>query len=275
MLLNCKRILIVFLLLLLVACEGERAQIALLLDQANVEWVDGQTQKAIGLYKNLLQKFPNEPETEEALFRLGEIYHFSLGKPKQAILYFQEVLLLNRQGKFSYEAQKYIADIVEFKIRDYDQAIIEYQTLIDQYGEMNENEDHHFRITSIYYKMQNYDQALAELEDHLEHYPGSKWGQSSELRAVEILYTLGRCEEAQPHYDRFVKKYPTGKDRVEMEFVQASCLEDRGQLKAALEKFKSLEKKYPFPAMLEMKVAGLENRIKKGPKNKRTRRRRK
>ena len=73
----------VFLLLLLVACEDERAQTALLLDQANVEWVDGQTQKAISLYKNLLEQFPNEPETGEALFRLGEIYHFSLGKPKQ------------------------------------------------------------------------------------------------------------------------------------------------------------------------------------------------
>jgi len=272
--LNCKRALIIFLLLLLTACEGEREKTALLLSQANQEWVDGQTQTAVSLYKNFLEQFPNEPETEEALFRLGEIYHFSLAKPKQAILYFQEVLLLNRQGKFSYEAQKYIAEIVEFKIRDYNQAILEYQTLINRYGKMNENADHHFRIVSIYYKLQNYDQVLSELEDHQEHYPDSKWGQSSELKAVEILYTLGRCEEAQPHYKRFVKKYPTGKDRVEMEFVQASCLEDLGQFKLALKKFKSLGEKYPLPIILEMKIAGLESRIKNGPKNKRTRRRR-
>lgn len=271
---NCMRALIFFLLLLLVACESERDQPAFLLNQANQEWVDGQTQKAVNLYKNLLEKFPKDPESSEALFRLGEIYHFSLGKPKEAILYFQEVLQLNRQGKFAYESQKYIADIVEFKIRDYHQAIIQYQILIDQYNEIHEDEDHHFRIASIYYKLQNYDQALSELEDHLEHYPDSKWGQSSELRVVEILYTLDRCEEAEPHYERFVKKYPTGKDRIEMEFVHASCLEDLGQWKLALKKFKLLEEKYPFPAMLEIKVTGLENRIKNGPKNKRTRRRR-
>jgi TolA-binding protein len=272
--LNCIRALILLLIPLLMACESERAETALLLDQANREWVDGQTQKSVSLYKNLLERFPKEPESEEALFRLGEIYHFSLGNPKQAILYFQEVLLLNRQGKFSYEAQKYIADIVEFKIRDFDQAIIEYQTLIDRYGEKNENEDHHFRIASIYYKLQNYDQALAELEDHLEYYPDSKWGESSDLKAVEILYTLGRCQDAQPHYDRFVKKYPTSKHRLEMEFVHASCLEEQGQLTEAREKFKSLENKYPFPAMLEMKLTGLDNRIKNGPKNKRVRRKR-
>lgn len=253
------------LFIVLAACEEDRADA--LLEKANREWIDGQTQSSVELYKTVLNNFPNGPAAEEALFRLGEIFHFSLGDSNQAILYFQEVLLLNKKGSFSYEAQKHIADIVEFTIKDLDQAIIEYQNLINRFDRLQEEkEDHHFRIALIYYKKQNYEQALAELEEHLEDYPDSKWGENVEFKAVEILYTLNKCSQAQPHYDRFVSQYPQSKHRAEMDFLMASCLEEEGQLKEALEKFKALENSYPFPAMLEMKIDGLASRIKKSRK---------
>ena len=95
---------------------------------------------------------------------MGEIHHFSLNNSTRALIFFQEVRQMNPQGSFGYQAQKYIAEIAEFGLKDYDQAIIEYQNLINFYKEDNERGDHQYRIASIYYKKQNYDQALVELQ---------------------------------------------------------------------------------------------------------------
>ncbi len=247
--------------LLVIGCGGEGVDP--LIQKANDAWVKGANHRAVELFKAVLKKNPSGPSAEEALFRLGEIHHFSLGNSAQAILYFQEVLQLNRRGAFSPDAQKYIAEIVEFTFKDFEQAIIEYQNLINMAQSTEERSTYQYRIASIYFKMQNFDQALAEWEVLLSEYPGSKWAEESEFKVVEILYTLQRCGEARSFYDHFMETFPESKFKNEMEFVMASCLEEEGKLNEALKKFKNLEEHYIYPAILKTKMEGLEKRIKK------------
>ncbi len=251
----------VFFLYCLAGCSDDK--IDPLIHKANNEWVKGSNHRAIELFKTVLKKNPSGPSAEEAIFRLGEIYHFSLGKSNQGILYFQELLQLNKKGPFSHDAQKYIAEIVEFTFKDYEQAIIEYQKLIHHFDKEEEKGDHQYRIASIYFKMQNYEQALAEWEALIEDYPQSAWAEESQFKAVELLFTLQRCPEARTYYDDFVEKYPASKFKAEMEFIMASCLEEEGDLKAAFNRFKALEDRYLYPAILKTKLDGLQKRMKK------------
>ena len=138
----------------LLACDN-RQGVQLVL-KANNEWIKGHNHSAIEGFKSVLKKYPSGQLAEEALFRLGEIYHFSLNNSAQAISYFQEVMELNKTGSFSSEAQKYIAEIMELNFKDFDQAIIEYQKLIDKFDEPQKNADSQYRIASIYIKKQNY-----------------------------------------------------------------------------------------------------------------------
>ena len=48
----------------------------------------------------------------------------------------------------------------------------------------------------------------------------------------------------------------------ETDFVIAACFEKEGQFKKAYEGFKALEGKYPYPALLRMKLEGIERRLK-------------
>jgi TolA-binding protein len=240
-----------------------------LMKNAQEEWVKGRNHSAVELFKAVLEKNPSGPLAEEALFRLGEISHFSLGNSAQAIMYFQELMQLNKKGTFTHDAQKYVAEIVEFTFKDYEQAIIEYQKLIDRFDIEEEKSDHQYRIASIFFKMQNYEQALAEWEVLLEEYSSSMRAEESRYKVVEILYTLQRCSEARQHYDDFVEKYPTSKFKDEVEFIMASCLEEGGKLQEAYNRFKLLENNYPYPAILKTKMDGLEKRMKKRNKKKR------
>jgi len=234
-----------------------------LIQKANAEWIKGQNTRAVELFKAVLEKNPTGPSAEEALFRLGEIYHFSLGKSAQAILYFQELLQLSKEGPFSHKAQKYIAEIVEFTFKDFDQAIIEYQNLINKFDNEEEKGDHQYRIASIYFKMQNYNQALAEWEVLLEDYPNSQWVEESQFKVVELLYTQQRCPEAREYQEDFQERFPVSKFKDEMEFMMASCLEEEGKLKEAFNRFKALEGRYQYPAILKTKMDGLQKRMKK------------
>lgn len=244
----------------LVSCSE---QMDPLLQKASEEWVQGRNHSAIEMFNEVLKKYPTGPLAQEALFRLGEIHHFSLNNSSRSLVYFQEVLEMNRGGPFAYPAQNYIAEIAEFGLKDFDQAIIEYQKLINQYADKNANDDHQYRIASIYYKKQNYEQALVELEILLENYPKSSWAEETKFKIIEILYTLSRCPEAREQYRHFNLEYSESRFKEDMDFVVASCLEEEGHLQEAYNQFKALEGHYIYPAILKMKLVGIEKRMKK------------
>ena len=250
-----------FLLVFLSTCSDNGGEI--LVHKANNEWIKGRNHGAIEIFKSVLKKYPSGRSAEESLFRLGEIYHFSLNNSAQAISYFQEVMELDKKGPFSFDAQKYIAEIMEFTFKDFEQAIIEYQNLINQFDEPHTKGGHQYRIASIYFKQQNYEQALVEFKILVENYPKSAWAEKTQFKILEVLYTLNRCSDIQDHYNKFLNAYPGSTYRNEMIFVVASCLEDEGMLQEAFEKFQSLQNNYTYPSILKMKLECLEKRITK------------
>ncbi len=256
-----------FLFLFLWACSNSRVD--QLLQKANEEWVQGRNHSAIELFNAVLEIAPSGSQAEESLYRLGEIYYFGLGETGKAISYFQEVVTIRPRGPFAYGAQKYIAEIVELNFRDLDQAIIEYQKLIHEYKQPEEHPEQQFRIAAIYFKKHNYEQALVEFGILVETYPSNPWSEEAYLRMAEIMHNLDRCAEARETSSQFRVVYPQSSFRGEMEFVMASCLEDEGKLRLAYNRFKKLEGGYKYPALLKMKLEGIEGRIKKGGKSKR------
>ncbi len=182
---DVKLSLLYFMVLFLTACgDGDGQK---LISEANEEWVKGRNQSAVEIFKKVLKKYPSTPFEQEALFRLGEIYHFSLDNSKQAIVYFQEVMVADKASPYNFDAQKYIAEIMEFTFRDLDQAIIEYQNLINKFDQPQEKGGHQYRIASIYFKKRNYEQALVEFEVLLEKYPKSPRTEEIQFKILETL----------------------------------------------------------------------------------------
>jgi tetratricopeptide (TPR) repeat protein len=247
-------------LFILISCGEQNDP---LISKADEEWIQGHNHIALELLNEVLKKNPTGLKAEEALFRMGEIHHYSLDNSTRALNYFQEVRQMNREGPFSYDAQKYIAEIAEFGLKDYDQAIIEYQNLINFYKKENSNGDHQYRIASIYYKKENYEQALVEFHILLENYPKSSRAEETKYKIIEILYALNRCPEAREQYRHFNLEYFGSRFKSEMDFVVASCLEEEGHLQDSYNLFKALEGQYTFPSILKMKLVGIEKRIEK------------
>jgi hypothetical protein len=75
-------------LLFLVSCGEQNDP---LIQKANDEWIQGHNHSALELLNEVLKKHPSGPKAEEALFRMGEIHHFSLNNSTRALVFFQEV----------------------------------------------------------------------------------------------------------------------------------------------------------------------------------------
>ena len=74
-------------LLFLLSC-GEKNDP--LIQKANQEWIQGHNHSALELLNEVLKNNPRGQKAEEALFRMGEIHHFSLNNSIRALVFFQE-----------------------------------------------------------------------------------------------------------------------------------------------------------------------------------------
>ena len=250
-----------FLLLCVLACENQKLD--RLIQFADGEWIKGRNQSAIEILKTILKKKSTGRIAEKVLFRLGEIHYFSLKNSAKALFYFQELQHLNKKSPQSFTAQEYIAEIVEYSLKDLDQAIIEYQKLIDEYDYLERKGNYQFRIASIYFKKQDYDQAIVELEILLENFIDSPLAEEAAFKITSILHNMNRCEESRKRYQWFMKTFKKSRFISEMNFIMASCFEAEGQFEKAYEGFKAIEAEYPYPTVLRMKLKGIENRLKK------------
>ena len=66
-----------------------------LINKANEEWIQGHNHSALEMLNEVLKNNPSGPIAEEALFRMGEIHHFSLNNSTRALVFFQEVRQMN------------------------------------------------------------------------------------------------------------------------------------------------------------------------------------
>ena len=59
-----------------------------LIQKANQEWMQGHNHIALELLNEVLKNNPKGRKAEEALFRIGEIHHFSLNNSTRALVFF-------------------------------------------------------------------------------------------------------------------------------------------------------------------------------------------
>ena len=68
-------------LFLLASCSEQNDP---LIDKANEEWINGHNHSALEILSEVLKNNPSGKIAEEALFRMGEIHHFSLNNSTRA-----------------------------------------------------------------------------------------------------------------------------------------------------------------------------------------------
>jgi outer membrane protein assembly factor BamD (BamD/ComL family) len=157
--------------------------------------------KAIVVYEQFLQQFPNDPESPEILLRLGRIYR-ETGAHASALNKFYSVLYSSLQVKTgedynnaSLRAKMEIAH-THFAAGEYKEAAQLYSRVKLVKMPPEEASEVAFRLAYISFLAGDHAEALTKADAFLDTYPASPLAPEAQYLKIQSLKKLGRNNEA-------------------------------------------------------------------------------
>ena len=262
--------------------------------------------KARRSYKKVISKFPRSRYADNAQFMLGEIYavkkkydmaveeyhkvsvkypasdvlpqiaekeyaiatyYWDKNKKKHAIDIFAKVVEAYRYGDLAPKAQFRVADYYYSEKKDYAEAMVQYEKLLDEFPGLPRQDESVFRLGKCYFEeslmwaldQQYTNQAQEYLEQVVYEYPNSPYvGPAGELISVitnkkakkeyktgHFYYWNGDYEAARLYYSSVLEKYPHTPWAGEALFDVGRTFYKERQWLMAEEFFVRVEKEYP------------------------------
>jgi len=224
----------------------------------------GKYVEAVDLFDKLHDEYPDFERVPESLFQAAEIQDLYLGRYSDALLTY---LMLERDFPEAAEvvqARKQVAVLYKYRLNDCGQAIAVYQKVLDQTDP--ENDQLQYEVADCYFRLNNFDQARIEFDSLVNNYPQSILIAEVQYR-IAMTYALeGKLPEAAGAYRLVVERWSESPYAVEASFGLATVLEEQEELLEALKILESLAGIYPKQEILERKTEQVRERIEKKKK---------
>lgn len=224
---------------------------------------EGRYGEAAGKFQDVYRDHPDFVRAPEALFETAEIFnHYQQNYQKALLCY----LMLERDYPESprlLEAQRQIAEIYKYRLEDYVLAIAAYQKVLD--GNAGQPDRVQYELADSYFRLNNFEQARIEFGSLLKNYPESPLLPEVQFR-IAVTYALeGLLPEAAGAYRVVSERWPDSPYASEAQFGLAAILEEQEELQKALEILEGLDN-YANPEVLKQKIEKVRARIAKKKK---------
>lgn len=223
--------------------------------------LQGEYSRAYSKFRHLYEHHPRFKFAPQALLLAGEILQFNLNQDREALLAY---LLVERDypgHEVEGKAQRRAADIYKYRLGEYDRALTTYQKLLD--GGSENGEGLQYEIADTYFRQNNFEQARIEFESLLKKYPQSERIAEVLFRIASASALEGASEEAAFVYQRVAEEYPDSSFYLEALYGLAVIKEERGELQAALNLLQKLQGRYREPEILQNRMKQVRQRMGK------------
>jgi TolA-binding protein len=151
--------------------------------------------------------------------------------------------------------------LYKYRLDDQSRAIAAYQRLLDDAGE--DADRLQYEVADSYFRLNNFEQARIEFETLLRQHPSSSLAPEAQYR-VAVTYALdGEAENAMTAFREVPARWPQNPYAVEARFGLATVLEERERLREALAILEGLRGVYPNREALAKRIVQLQGRIGK------------
>lgn len=224
----------------------------------------GKYVEAVELFVKLHDKHPSFVRVPQALYQAAEIEDLFLARYSDALLTY---LLLERDYPDAAEvppARQQVAVLYKYRLNDCGQAIAVYQKVLDQPGQQKDQPQ--YEVADCYFRLNNFEQARIEFESLLKNYPESPLVAEVQYR-IAMTYALeDKLPEAASTYRLVMEGWADSPYALEARFGLATVLEEQEELVEALKILEELADVYPKKDILERKTAQVRARIEKKKK---------
>lgn len=224
---------------------------------------NGDFSRAVLYYERISDLYPDSKLAPESLMRAARISRLYLGKIKSALGFLNAILINYPDSEYYLPAQKEMADIFMDDLKNYDRAVSEYSKLIQMNPHQEMLTDARLRIAKCFEQSGNYDQALIEFNGLLNTEVETETKIRVEYEINVIRYIKKNLKEAVKGFEEFINKYPQSELIPEAKFYLASAYGDSNEFSRALDLLHEIEDTYRNPEAVKIKISGIEVRMKK------------
>ncbi len=236
----------------------------LLLNEGKILAVQGDYRKAVRIFQTLSQQYPDSKEAPESLMEAAGILNLYLERPYESLHAYLLVIRDFPLTSTASHARKKIADIYKNKLRDYEQASVYYQRVLE--GDYFRKDLIQYELADCYFRLSNFEQSRIELETFLLKYPESPLVAEARYRIAFAFALEDNFSRAEKLFQAMVRDFPENPLSIEARFELGSLLARQEKLKKALEIFRGLQGEYPRAEVLKQKIERIETRIRKKKK---------
>jgi TolA-binding protein len=233
-----------------------------LLEAAEKLWLHEEYDRATDKLKLLVAEYPDSGNVSNANFRLGEINYLNLNNPNKALDYFIKVTQLEGKSELSLKSHKYIAEIYERSIGDFNLAILQYQRILNDFRDIIKVDEYMLNIGKMYYKKGSCPQAIIEYQALLTEFPNSDFALDASYHIANCLIIIGQVKAAKVIYEKALFDYPDNKYKYDIMLGIGACFEELDQLDKALLTYKKMRETFPEKKLVEKKLISINKRIK-------------
>lgn len=228
-------------------------------DRGEAFLLRGEYSRAYSKFRHLYEHHPRFKFAPQALLLAGEILQFNLNQDREALLAYLLVERYYPGHETERKAQRRAADIYKYRLGEYGRALTGYQKLLD--GGSVDGEGLQYEIADTYFRQNNFEQARIEFESLLKTYPHSESIAEVLFRIASTCALEGDQEEAAFVYRRVAEEYPDSPFCLEALYGLAVVKEERGELQAALTLLLELQGRYRDPEILQKRIKQVRQRM--------------
>lgn len=221
------------------------------------------------LYRKLLKRLDASRELTEAedtqrlqvLDRLGKINALYLRDYTQAIADYEGLIRHYPKAEQSLSALATVADLYHYKIANLQQGIDAYQRLVAEFPARPESRHAQLETVAAYFKLKNYDQARTEAAALLKRWPDSAEAMQAEFEVADTYYVQKRYTEAIATYEQLLERRPEPNLSALVLFELGNCYQELGDGERALTYFYASLPGHPNPGLVQRKIARVRSRL--------------
>lgn len=174
-------------------------------DDANLH--DTDFEEAMGLYNNLVEKYPDSPMTTRTLLLVGYSY-LERGDSFGALKTFQRFVRLKPDSKYAGQVKVSIARAF-LSLNRWDDAIRELESVESQTKNAKDRQEATFRKGDVHFRKGDYATAISAYETAIAKNPEATGRfPNAFYNLAEAKFRLGREREAIDSYRQFLQKFP-------------------------------------------------------------------
>ena len=220
----------------------------------------GRYTPAFDLLNRTIDEDPDGPRALVASRKGARVAHLEAKNYALAVKYYQHLVLRSEDPEERKTAQRFIAQIHFENLLDYNQAVTEYEKLLNLDVTPEEGFRYRLNLAKSHYSLNNLDQTLAELDTLLEKSPPADGVFEAKVLKANVFMTLKRLPEAATLWQEILNEFPerSKKENVAMNLVV--CYEESKELGKAIDVLEKMRADYPNPEFLDIRIQRLKDR---------------